>query len=154
MDTQFAWIESTSIATAVASSSTLTASLSAIHVIGFTLVTGGALVAHLRSLGAVLTRRPSVDVVEPANRVILVGLAISLATGALLFAARATAVGTNGTFQLKMLLLISAALFHFTLLRRMTAHPLAVPAARAAGAIGLSLWLALAVTACAFILLE
>jgi hypothetical protein len=154
MGALFAWIEGTGVATAVANSATLTASLSAVHVIGFTLVTGGALVANLRALGVLLSQRPAVDVVTPANRVILLGLAISLLTGALLFSARATTVSANGTFQLKMLLLVSAALFHFTVHRRASVHANTVAMARAAGALGVSLWFGLAVTACAFILLE
>jgi hypothetical protein len=144
----FGWVENTSVARTVAESAGLTASLSAIHVIGFTLVTSGALVANLRALGALFRARPAAAVVGPANLAILAGLAISVSTGALLFAARATEVSSNGTFQLKMLLLAAAAAFHFAVHRRFAA------AAPVAGALGLSLWLGLAVTACAFILLE
>jgi hypothetical protein len=144
----FSWIESTNLARTVASSAGLTASLSAIHLIGFTLVTSGALVANLRALGALFTARPIADVVRPANSAILTGLAISASTGGLLFAARATEVSSNGIFQMKMLLLVAAAAWHFAIYRRPVGY------APAAGALGLSLWLGLAVTACAFILLE
>lgn len=144
----FSWIEGTRVARTVAASAGLTASLSGIHVIGFTLVTSGAIVANLRVLGALFRARPIAEVVRPANGAILAGLAISVSTGALLFAARATEVSSNGTFKLKMLLLAAAAAFHFTVNRRLTAN------APIAGAAGLSLWLGLAVTACAFILLE
>jgi hypothetical protein len=154
MDALFAWIESTSIATRIASSEMLTASLSATHVFGFTLVMSGALVANLRSLGVLLARRPALDIVRSANRVILLGLAISIVTGALLFSARATEVSANGTFRLKMALLLFAALFHFTVQRRLSAPLGAMQTARVISAISLSLWLGLAVTACAFILLE
>ena len=149
------WIEATSVARHVADSATLTAWLSAVHVLGFTLVMGSALVANLRALGALLPRTPVRDVVTPANRAILVGLAISVVTGGLLFSARAVEAAANGTFRLKMLLLILAAAFQFTILRAVAARE--PPAARgpfAAGAAGLLLWLGLAVTACAFILLE
>jgi hypothetical protein len=142
------WIENTNLARTVGSSVGITASLSAIHVIGFTLVTSGALLANLRALGALLRARAIADVVRPANNAILTGLAISAPTGALLFAARATEVGSNGIFQLKMLLLVAAAAFHFAMYRRPV---VSVPAA---AALSLFLWLGLAVTACAFILLE
>ena len=148
------WLESTGIAASVASSTMLTASLSAGHVIGFTLVIGGALVANLRSLGALFRERNAVDVAGPANRAILLGLAISVSTGFLLFSARATEVGANGTFRLKMLLLVLAALVHFVLQPRAAASVGGPQLARAASAIDLTLWLGLAVTACAFILLE
>jgi hypothetical protein len=149
MSELFGWIENTSLAGAVAGSAGLTASLSAIHIVGFTLVTSGALVANLRALGVLFRAQPVANVVRPASGAILVGLAISMSTGALLFAARAAEVSSNGTFQLKMVLLAAAASFHFTVHRRLAAEH-----ERVAGAIGLSLWLGLAVTACAFILLE
>jgi hypothetical protein len=151
MGALFAWIENTSIATTVASSAALTATLSAVHLLGFTLVTSGALVANLQSLGLLFRRRQHVELVVPANRMMLLGLAISVSTGALLFSARAIAASTNGIFQLKMLLLLGAALFHFMAYREHTAREYP---RRAVGTIGLTLWLTLAVTACAFILLE
>ena len=155
MDTLLAWIETTGIARRVAESSTLTASLSAIHLLGFTVVMGGALVANLRLLGAVFPQRPMSDVTRPASRGILLGLAISLLTGTLLFSARATAVSTNGAFQLKMLLLVAAAVFHFTVHRSVAAGASdALQGARATGAIGLSLWVSVALAGCAFILFE
>jgi uncharacterized protein YacL len=155
VDSLFAWIETTSAARATAESLALTAALSAIHVLGFTLVMGSALLANLKRLGALLPQCSVAEVLRPANRAILVGLAISVTTGALLFAARATAVSANGTFQLKMLLLLAAAAFHFAVGRNDYVQGSRVaPRARAGAAVSLALWFALAVTACAFILLE
>lgn len=143
MDALFAWIESTTLATSIAESLALTAALSAIHLLGFTLVMGAALVGNLRLLGWLLARGAADQVLRPCNRAIASGILISATTGALLFAARATAVSMNGTFQLKMLLLMTATVFHFTFART-----------RIGAAVSLSLWTALAVTACVFILLE
>jgi hypothetical protein len=152
MQTFFAWLEHTGIAANVASSTALTASLSAIHVLGFTVVMGGALVANLRALGALFHERKAMDVAGATNRAIVLGLAISVSTGLLLFAARATEASMNGTFRLKMLLLVLAAFVHFVVQPIVAAG--APQRVRAASAIGLALWLGLAVTACAFILLE
>ncbi len=149
------WIEATSVATTVAESATLTAWLSAVHVVGFALVTGAALVANLRGLGALFSRSEPSDVLVPANRAILLGLVISVATGAPLFAARAADAGANGAFQLKMLLLLGAATFQFALVggrgavERRSAH-----ASRALSVAALALWLGLALAAFAFLLLE
>lgn len=142
------WIENTNLARTVGGSVGVTASLSAIHVIGFTLITSGALLANLHALGALFRARSIADVVRPANTAVLTGLAISAPTGALLFAARASEVGSNGIFQLKMLLLVAAAALHFVIHRRPGSY------APASAALSLFLWLGLAVTACAFILLE
>jgi hypothetical protein len=154
MQAFFTWLQGTSGAAAIAGSTALTGSLSALHVVGFTLVMGGALVANLRALGVLLAGRPAVELIAPANRIVLLGLATSLVTGALLFAGRATEVSGNGTFQLKMLLLVTATLVHFAVNRTALGSGIRGALGRAAHALSLALWLGLAVTACAFILLE
>ena len=155
MSSLLSWIEATSAAKAVAESATVTAWLSAVHVVGFALVIGSALVANLRGLGVVFPRSEVAEIVVPANRAIVLGLAISVATGALLFAARATDAGANGIFQLKMLLLVAAAAVQFALVgRRGALDRRSAGATRAVSAVALALWLGLALAACAFILLE
>ena len=64
----FAWLEATRMATAVRDTLLLNAGLSAVHLIGFTLVTGGALVANLNLLGVLLPGRPPIEVTQPASR--------------------------------------------------------------------------------------
>ena len=151
----FSWLEATDVARAIAESLFATASLSALHVIGFTLITGSALVANLRLLGVFLNQRPIFEVTGPARRAIAVGLAVSVATGLLLFAARAASISVNGTFQVKMLLLVAAAVFHFTVHRNVTQGASGTaPLLRATGAVGLALWLGVAAAGCVFILLE
>lgn len=153
MNEMLKWLEASPVAAAVGNSIEATAVLSAAHALGFTLVMGSALLANLRLLGVVLPLRSALEVVVPAHRGIATGLAVSIPTGLLLFAPRATVASANGTFRLKMLLLVAAAALQFLL---------AAPAVRRGrlgwlrpiGAVGVSLWAALAVTACAFILFE
>ena len=153
--TALAWLESTSVAIAVGGSLTLTASLSAAHLLGFTLLSGAALVLHLRLVGAMLQRTALLEVSRPAGVLVAIGLTVSIVTGFLLFAARATSVGANGIFQTKMSLLVIAVVWQASLQYRLArATPLSPRSAPAIGAIGLLVWLSLAVTACAFILLE
>ena len=149
------WVQTTAVARSVAESLPMTAWLSAVHLIGFTLVMGAALLANLSMLGLVMPQRPAAQIAVPASRVIALGLAISIVTGALLFSARAAAAAANGTFQLKMLLLVSAALFHFTVQTRLIRRPrIDTHVMRLAAGLGLSLWIGLALAACAFILFE
>ena len=92
---------------------------------------------------------------RPATRGILVGLAISLLTGVLLFATRATTASANGFFQAKMALLIAAAAFHLAIHRSVVRREGAsVALRRLTAGIGLLLWTGLALAGCAFILLE
>lgn len=151
----FEWVEGTRVASAIRESLMLTATLSATHLIGFTLVTGGALLANLRCLGVLLAKQSLNDVMRPASRGIAIGLAISVFTGGLSFSTRATAAAENSIFQAKMTLLVAAVLLHFAVQRRLAraAGP-ETGVLRATGALGLVLWLGLALAGCAFILLE
>lgn len=155
MEAVLAWLQATSIAAAVRESTLLTGTLSAVHLLGFTLVTGGAFVSNLRLLGILLPERPALDVSRPATRGIAVGLLISVATGALLFAPRATVASGNPIFQTKMALLASATVFHFAVHRTVARRPAVAPAMlRTVGGIGFLLWAGVALAGCAFILLE
>jgi hypothetical protein len=149
------WLESTRIASAIAQSSTLTGVLSAVHVIGVTLVGGSAFVAGLRLLGAMFPSEPINEVTGAAARGITVGLAIAVATGLLLFSARATVAAANEYFQIKMLLLAAAAGFHFSAYRSVTRRSDAGRAiVRFTGAAGIALWFGVVAAGAAFILLE
>jgi hypothetical protein len=149
----FAWVEGTRVALTVRDSLLLTGALSAVHVVGFTLVTGGALVANLNLLGLLFAGRSPLDVTRPASRGIAVGLVISAVTGALLFAARASAASVNGIFQVKMALLVTAVLFHASVHQRVASADNGA-LRQGTAMIGLLLWIGLALAGCAFILLE
>ena len=155
MEALLAWLQATSIAAAVRESTPLTGTLSAVHLLGFTLVTGGAFVSNLRLLGILLPERPVLDVSRPATRGIALGLLISVATGVLLFAPRAIVASGNPIFQTKMALLASAAVFHFAVHRTVARRQAVAPAMlRTVGGIGFLLWVGVALAGCAFILLE
>ena len=151
----FEWVEATRVAHTVRDSLVLTATLSAMHLIGFTLITGGALLTNLRFAGVLLAQQPLNDVIRPATRGIAAGLAISATTGGLLFSTRAIAAAENPIFRTKMSLLAAGVLLHFAVQRRMaTVTGAEGGAVRASGVLGLAVWLGLALAGCAFILLE
>ena len=155
MNPFFTWLQATRIATTVGGSRYLTAGLSATHLIGFTVIMGSAVVSNLRLVGALFPGRPIPEVAGPAARAIALGLLVSVTTGLLLFAPRASTAADNDIFRVKMLLLASAALFHFTVHRPVAMRAQAAPGTlRLTGALGLALWFGVAVSGCAFILLE
>ena len=155
MESLLSWLESTSLASAISGSTNLTGALSAFHLLGFTLATGGALVANLRLAGVLLPDRSYAEISQHTSRGVALGLLFSIATGALLFTPRATAASANPIFQTKMLLLTSAAVFHFTVLRVVSQRvTVSRSALRTTGVVGLLLWTSLALAGCAFILLE
>lgn len=147
-------LQASRLATTVGGSTLLLGLLSAIHLIGLTLLVGGALVSSLRLLGVLLADHPVIDVTATPGRGMLLGLSISVASGLLLFAPRAPAAVENGIFQTKMLLLLAAAVVHFAVQRRAVRRPHTPRwVLKLAGASGL-LWFGVAAAGCAYILLE
>ena len=149
------WIQATGVATTIGQSSVLTGFLSAVHLVGMTLLVGGAFVSGLRSLGVLLADRPFADVAGAAGRGIEVGLLVSIVSGLLLFSPRAASAAANEIFQVKMLVLLAAVVSHVVWFRRLrrTAgpeHRRFVPA----GVVGLLLWVGVALAGCTYILLE
>jgi len=123
-------------------------------------------VANLNLLGVLFPGRPPIEVTRPASRGIALGVAISVLTGVFLFAPRATVASVNWIFQLKMGLLVTAVLFHVFVHRRVARTPRhnhitgqkavywSTLTQRATAVVGLTLWTGLALSGCAFILLE
>lgn len=147
-------LQHSALASAISNSLWLTAGLSALHVVGFSLVSGGALVSNLRLLGVLFRERPIAEIAGPTRRGMAIGLLLSAITGALLFVPRARAASGNEFFQLKMTLLVGAVLMQFVVQRRLLDVRPDAPAFRIAGAIGLALWIGVGLAGCAFILLE
>jgi hypothetical protein len=150
-----AWVQATTIATTIGQSTLMTGFLSALHLLGLTLLVGGALVSSLKLLGVIFPDRPAIDVTGGIHQGMTLGLMLSVATGLLMFAPKAPTAAENGFFQIKMLLLLIAALFHFTVHRRVTRRADVQPRLfRWTGAFGLAIWFGVAAAGCAFILLE
>lgn len=139
-------IESSRLATTIGQSSVLLGGLSALHLVGLTLVVGSALIANLRLVGLLFADRPAREVVGPAGRAMVIGLTISIVTGLLMFSTRVEMALGARSFRLKMALILTAAIVQVVAGRGF------VP--RFTGALGAVLWLGVAAAGCAFILFE
>jgi hypothetical protein len=150
-------LQASAFAKAIAQSQVITAGLSAVHALGFAMVTSSALVAGLRILGGLFGDRPAIEILRPASRVLFAGLVINILTGALLFSPRAASAAANPFFRSKMILLACAIAVQVVVMRgvmlRSRSGDGSAPSL-AAGATGLLLWLGVAVAACAFVLIE
>jgi Family of unknown function (DUF6644) len=113
------WLETTRLALSICDILWLTAMLSAVHLLGVTMVGGGALLSGLRLGGVIFQDLDVAAVVRPAIRWILSGMTIAAATGALLFAPRASAAVGNVFFQCKMAFLAVAAILQLIVDRRL-----------------------------------
>jgi hypothetical protein len=149
------WLQNTTVAMTIANSLYLLAVLSALHLVGFTLLMGSSLVGNLRLVGVLLPTLPVASVLAPTRRAIVVGLGISVTTGVLLFSTRANNAAHNWIFELKMALLVTATAFHFVVQSRFGRTDDAAAAAQGVvGVVGLVLWISVALAGCAFIFLE
>jgi hypothetical protein len=147
------WLQTTPVATTIGGSILLTGFLSAIHLVGLTLLVGAVLVMSLRMLGLILIDHPIPEIARSPERGMRLGLAISVTSGLLLFAARAPTIAESQFFQVKMLLLGFAIAFHFTVYRAVIRRAgAALP--RITGGFGFLLWFGVVAAGCAFILLE
>jgi hypothetical protein len=149
------WAEATTIAGTVRDSLLLTGFLSALHLVGLTVVVGGVLVSSLRLLNVFLPDKPIPDITAAIHRGIGIGLLISVTTGIVLFLPRASAAAQNTFFQVKMALLVAAVGAHIAVRRAVRGEPaLTSRKVRLRGAAALILWIGVAAAGCAYILLE
>ena len=77
------WIETSQLATAVRDSTTITGLLSAVHLVGMSVIVGAAIIAGLRAVGLAFADRPLADIARAARFNLRIGLAVSVSTGLL-----------------------------------------------------------------------
>ena len=140
------WIETTAFAAAMREWLWLYPIVEVLHILGFSILVGGAVLFDFRLLG--ISRFISVAALSKhllpwARRSLLV----IAPTGAMMFAAHATEMAANPAFQLKLLLLslagLNAVVFHAGIFRTVAGWDLqsAIPAAAKVSAIiSLCLW--------------
>lgn len=141
-----AWLETTRLAEVMRREPLLFPLVEVVHILGFVLLVGAAVMFDLRLLG--LSRR--LPVVELARHLLpwaRGGLAVVVPSGVLLFLPQALHLGTSPVFGLKLTLLVlallNALLFHRRVFRSVQAwntEAVAPPAARAAAVVSLVLW--------------
>ena len=120
-----------------------------LHVLAIATVFGTVLLVDLRLLGLAGTRRTFTRTSGELLRFTWIAFAIAAATGAMMFTANTQSYYVNAMFRWKLALMALAGLnmlvFHARTLRSVAQWDAAVPpppAARAAGAVSLALWLA------------
>ncbi len=140
------WLEATWLADVLRREPLLYPLLEVVHILGFVVLVGAAVMFDLRLLG--LSRR--LPVTELAQHLLpwaRRGLAVAVPSGALLFITQATQLGRSPVFGLKLTLLalagLNAARFHrsvFHSARTWDTEVATPPAARVASVVSLLLW--------------
>jgi hypothetical protein len=113
-----------------------------LHFIGFAMSIGTIAIVDLRLLGLGMRRQAPAELAADLAPWTLVGIAVMLTTGPLMFSTDAVAYHYNPSFQFKMVCLMLALLFHFTLHRRAVRPDVPAIAAKLAAATSLLLWTA------------
>jgi len=115
-----------------------------IHICGFTLLVGTVVILDLRLLGVFLRSQPVSRLARELAPWIWAGIVIQLTTGPYLFSADPHEYVQIAAFRNKMLFLLAALIFHFTVIRKATAPAEAsMPLGwrKPAACVSLGLWL-------------
>jgi hypothetical protein len=111
-----------------------------LHFIGFAMSIGTIAIVDLRLLGLGMRRQAPAELAADLAPWTGAGLAVMLITGPLMFSTDAVTYHHNPSFQFKMVCLILALLFNFTLHRRAVRPDVPPIAAKLAAATSLLLW--------------
>ena len=150
----FAQIEKSPVALTVRDSTILTGTLSGIHLIGLTLLVGSVLVSSAGLAGLIASDQSVAELTRATRRASIVGLIISISTGLLLVSFRLVMSTATRSFQIKMLMLVVAALFHFLVFVPAARGQRSAVSTKLAGVTAFLLWFAVVLAGCSFILFE
>ncbi len=138
----FRWLVNSPWSHAINSQEWVFPAIQSLHFIGFALSIGTIAIVDLRLLGFGMRRQTSAELAADFAPWTLAGIAVMLTTGPLMFSTDAVAYHYNPSFQFKMVCLMLALRFHFTLHRRAVRPDVSPIAAKLAGATSLLLWTA------------
>jgi hypothetical protein len=114
--------------------------LECFHILGFILLAGSIALIDFRLLGALLRDQGTAQLSVDAAPWTLIGLALALISGSLLFASDPDHYYLNHAFQFKMAVLLLALAFHYTVHGRMVRPGASAGLGKLAACISLALW--------------
>jgi hypothetical protein len=114
--------------------------LECFHILGFILLLGSIALVDFHLLAGLMRDQASAQLARDAAPWTLIGLALVITSGSLLFASDPDHYYLNSAFQFKMAILLLAIAFHYTIHGR-AARPGASPGSgRLAACLSLALW--------------
>ena len=116
----FKFFDKSWIGLLIADSRWLFPAIEAVHIVALALLFGAIIMLNLRLLGLTLTHKPTVQLARELAPWVLCSLIIILVSGFMLFASEAMKAYTSTPFQVKMLFLFAAMIFHYTIHSRLT----------------------------------
>jgi hypothetical protein len=114
--------------------------LECLHILGFILLAGSIALIDFRLLGALLRDQKPAELSMDAAPWTLIGLALVLTSGSLLFASDPDHYYLNHAFQFKMAILLVALAFHYTIHGKMVRPGASPGSGKLAACLSLALW--------------
>jgi len=115
--------------------------LECFHIVGFGLLVGTIAIVDFRLLGWGIRRQPAAELARDLAPWTLIGLALILLSGPLLFSSDPDMYYLNGAFQIKMVFFTLAVLFNYTIRRKVAREKAESGSAKLAAAVSLCLWI-------------
>src|SRR5262249_18119506 len=116
----FKFFDKSWIGKIVSDSRWLFPAIEAVHIVALALLFGAILMLNLRLLGITMTHKSIAQLARELAPWVLCSLIIILTSGFMLFASEAMKAYASVPFQVKMLFLIAAIIFHYTAIKRVT----------------------------------
>lgn len=136
----FVWLGSTSLGVWLGESTAAFASTESVHIVALSLVGGSVLLTQLSVLGVAFKSLPPADVSRGLMPLMLAGLALVAASGAMLVSAGPFKYYTNALFPLKLSLLVAALATQWWLHWRITRGGVIAASTRLLALVSLLLW--------------
>lgn len=115
--------------------------LECFHILGFAVTVGTIALVDFRLLGFGLRRQNAADLAKAVAPWTLFGLVSLLLSGPMLFSSDPDMYYLNRSFQIKMVLLLLAIVFHYTIRRKLLRGELPPGLNRPVASISLALWI-------------
>jgi uncharacterized membrane protein SirB2 len=116
----FTWCENTPLGEAIRESRWLFPAIESVHLLGLAVIGGAVLVLNLRLLGLGIERQPAAQLWRDTRPWLVGSLTVMLISGMLLFTSEAIKLYYHEAFWVKMISLLLATVFTFTVLRKVT----------------------------------
>jgi len=141
------WSEATALGRMIRNSEYAFPMIEFVHLAALAVIGGAVLVVDLRMLGFGLKKTPVAELARDAQPYVTGSLLVMLATGIALYTSEATKCYASGAFWIKMVSLLLAMTFTYTIKRRVAAGgrwTVSPGTTRLVGAVSMALWFGVA----------
>ena len=141
------WSEATSLGRMIRNSEYAFPMIEFVHLAGLAVIGGAVLIVDMRMLGLGLKKRSVAQLAKDAQPYVTGSLIVMLVTGIALYTSEATKCYASAAFWIKMVSLLLAMIFTYTIKKRVAAgdeKTVSIGVSRLVGAVSIVLWFGVA----------